>query len=173
MPKLLLEFWQQGSSAALLPLLSFPPWTMSDFCWTAQIRCTVWYPISSYFTNQDWQKLLNSASTHGSISIHNSAVLLKLCQNSMANLAYYWVKGAAYFNDNKLVFHRWWLDISAKAGFSVKACRGQLPNSWYITLNPSWNKFGCAVQVCTLNFIIWQITWQNKLHVIIICIRAG
>ena len=97
-----------------------------------------------HISNQDWQKLLNSASTHGSISIHNSAVLLKLCQNSMANLAYYWVKGAAYFNDNKLVFHRWWLDISAKAGFSVKACQRQLQNSWYITLNPSWNKFGCA-----------------------------
>merc|ERR1712039_159325 len=42
-------------------------------------------------SDQDWQRLLNSASTHGSISLRNSNVLLKLCQNSLASLTYYWV----------------------------------------------------------------------------------
>ena len=49
-----------------------------------------------HISNQDWQKLLNSASTHGSISKRNSTFLLKLCQNSLANLAYYWVKGVTF-----------------------------------------------------------------------------
>jgi len=42
-------------------------------------------------SDQVWLKLLNLASTHGSISPQNCNMLRDVCQHSLANLSYYWV----------------------------------------------------------------------------------
>ena len=47
---------------------------------------------SSLFVSiQVWLKLLDLASTHGSISPQNCKMLHDVCHHSLANLAYYWV----------------------------------------------------------------------------------
>ena len=95
---------------------------------------------SSFMSIQVWLKLLNLASTHGSISPQNCNMLRDVCHHSLANLAYFWVPSSSYFWPFYRHFHRWWWENLGKTDFSARVCRLHPQTSWYSILSLILNK---------------------------------
>ena len=79
---------------------------------------------SSFVSIQVWLKLLNLASTHGSISPQNCNMLRDVCHHSLANLSYYWVL-SNWFMLTWLCFHT--QVMIRKLGKDRFFCQGMTP----------------------------------------------